>query len=53
MEKVYKQEIFFEEEEAKRFIRKLQDSGKRYQVSNDDYWDGEYRIPCIVIDYME
>lgn len=45
------QEIFYEKEQAEKFISRLQDKGIHFQVNCDDYWDGESRIPCIVIDY--
>lgn len=47
-----KQEVFFEEWSAKKFIRELQDKGANFQVNYEDYWDGKTRIPCIVIDYV-
>ena len=55
MEQIYKQEIFFEEEGANKFINRLQDSGKRYTVSRENYFDECGALPCvaIVIDYED
>lgn len=48
---MFKTEIFFDEESANRFIRKLQDSGLPYEISYEDYWQLDERIDCIVIYY--